>query len=164
MFFNEETLNQNVDTSLDDVVLNKDPETAEGTDNIAKEIEANMQAAALESVSYFEGGEEAVKGFTESAEIQSLVEARKIPKKTFVRLGKADDLTRRENMACLIIAREKNDPLWKQLADIRKKERKTRNQIYARYKNQAKRIARISQKQHIKDMQHMKALPKISLN
>ena len=50
MFFNEETLNQNVDTSLDDVVLNKDPETAEGTDNIAKEIEANMQAAALESV------------------------------------------------------------------------------------------------------------------
>ena len=87
-----------------------------------------------------------------------------MPKKTFVRLGKADDLQRRKNMACLILARENNDPLFKKLAKNRLQERKIRNAIYKRYGNKADRVAKISQKQHIKDMQKMKALPAIQFN
>ena len=85
-------------------------------------------------------------------------------KKTFVRLGKTDDLTRRTNLACLILARENKDPLWKKLAINRVNERKIRNAIYNRYRNKGARIAKLSQKQHIKDMQKMKALPAIKFN
>lgn len=150
-------------SDAEDIVMNKDPETADGIQNIAQEVEDNMQTAAMESLTYFEGREEAVKSFTESAEVQALVEARKMSKKTFVRLGKADDLTRREHMACLIIAREKGDPLFKQLQINRQKERKLRNAIFKRYINQARRVAKLSQKQHVKEMRKMSALPKITI-
>lgn len=152
------------ETKAEDKILDKaNIDTREGQESAAEEVEQLSQTAACEAVTYFEGGEEALKEFTESAEVQGLLEARKMSRKTFVRLGKTDDLTRRKNMACLIIAREKNDPLFKQLAENRKKERKLRNAIYNRYKNQAERIAKISQKKHIKDMQHMKALPKVTI-
>lgn len=147
-----------------DMVLPADPSTPEGAEKIAQDVENACKETALEAVQFFENGEDAVKSYMESAEVQGLLEARKMSRKTFVRLGKSDDLTRRRNMACLIIAREKGDPLFKQLADNRKKEKKLRNAIYNRYKNQAERIAKISQKKHIKDMKTMKALPKITLH
>jgi len=93
-----------------------DPETEEGMDAIAAEVDANMQAAALESVTYFDGGENAQKSFVESAEVQALVEARKMSKKTFVRLNKNDDFTRRAHLASLILARNAKDPLFNKLA------------------------------------------------
>lgn len=151
------------DDAEDKVLDTASVDTPEGEMRVANEVEEHEREAACEAVTYFEGGEEALREFTESADVQGLLEARKMSRKTFVRLGKTDDLTRRKNMACLIIAREKNDPLFKQLADNRKKERKLRNAIYNRYKNQAERIAKISQKKHIKDMQHMKALPKVTI-
>ena len=85
-------------------------------------------------------------------------------KRTFVRLGKNDDLTRRKNMACLIIAREKKDPLFNKLALNRVKERQLRQQIFKKYGHMADRIAKKSQVKHIKDMKKMKALPKIQFN
>ena len=139
-----------------------DPNTEEGMDAIAAEVENNMQAAALESVTYFENGEDAQKAFVESAEVQALVEARKMSKKTFVRLGKNDDLTRRAHLASLIIARNNNDPLFKKLALNRVNERKLRNAIFKKYENKAKLVAKKSQAQHIKTMKKMPALPKIT--
>ena len=154
-----------MDDDTNDVdLVNKDPDTEEGQKAIANEIEDNCRQQALESLTYFENGEQALKEFCNSEEVQALVEARKMPKKTFVRLGKADDLQRRKNMACLILARENNDPLFKKLAKNRLQERKIRNAIYKRYGNKADRVAKISQKQHIKDMQKMKALPAIQFN
>lgn len=149
----------NASTVNDDVdgLVNKNPDTEEGIDNIAKEIESNLQAEVLESLTYFEGGDEAIKEFTQSEEAQILTEARKMSKKTFVRLSKNDDLSRRTNMACLIIAREKKDPLFNKLALNRIKERQLRNQIFQKYKNQAARIAKLSQNKHIKDMKNMPA-------
>lgn len=150
---------------LNDVdVVNKDPDTAEGAESIADEIESNMQQAALENLSFFKNGEEALNEFVNSEEVAALVEARKMTKKTFVRLGKNDDLQRRTNMACLILAREAKDPLFNKLALNRVKERQLRNAIFKKYSSKATRLAKISQKKHIKDMQKMKALPAITMN
>lgn len=146
-----------------DAIVNTDPDTAEGADNIANQVEDLMMQSALEAVTYFENGEEAVKNFTESAEVQGLLEARKMSKKTFVRLGKNDDLTRREHLAAIIIAKEKGDTLFNQLALNRVKERKLRNAIFQKYGNKAKVVAKQSQKKHIKSMQKMPSLPTIKL-
>lgn len=138
-----------------------DPETEEGMKAIMDEIEGNMLAKAMEEVTFFDGGEEAQKAFTESAEVQALVEARKMSKKTFVRLNKNDDFTRRAHLASLILARNAKDSLFTQLALNRVKERKLRAAIFKKYESKAKIIAKKSQAQHIKNMKKMPALPKI---
>lgn len=140
-----------------------DPDTEEGMDAIAAEIENNMQGAALESVTYFDNGEPALKRFMESAEVQAMLEARKMSKKTFVRLNKNDDLTRRAHLASIILARNNKDPLFNQLALNRVKERKLRNMIFKKYESKAKIVAKKSQKQHIAAMRKMPALPKITM-
>ena len=154
------------DVVLDDVdlAIEKDPDTEEGIDSIANDVENLMMQTAMESATYFDGGEEAVKSFTESAEVKALVEGRKLAKKTFVRLGKNDDLKRRAHLASIIIAKEKKDPLFKALALNRVKERKLRNAIFAKYGNKAMMVAKRSQKQHIKVMSKMPALPAIRMN
>lgn len=152
-------LKEDKDLSVDDIIL-ADPEDEEAA---ATEVEANMQAAALESVTYFEGGEDAQKTFAESAEVQALVEARKMSKKTFVRLNKNDDFTRRAHLASLILARNAGDPLFTKLALNRKNERKLRNMIFKKYETKSKAVARKSQAQHIKTMKKMPSLPKITM-
>ena len=139
-----------------------DPETQEGIEAIAAEVEKNMLVAATESVTFFEGGEEAQKSFVESAEVQALVEARKMSKHTFVRLNKNDDFTRRAHLASLILARNANDPLFKKLALNRVKERQLRNAIFKKYESKSRMVAKKSQVNHIKNMKKMPALPKIT--
>lgn len=146
---------------VDIISGNADPETEEGIEAIANEVENNMQSAALESVSYFEGGEDAQKAFMESVEVQALIEARKMSKNTFVRLNKNDDFTRRAHLASLLLARYAKDPLFNKLALNRVQERKLRNSIFKKYESKAKMIAKKSQQQHIKAMKKMPALPKI---
>lgn len=136
----------------------------EEEDAAAIEVEKNMLVAATESVTFFEGGEEAQKTFIESAEVQALVEARKMSKKTFVRLNKNDDFTRRAHLASLILARNAGDPLFKKLALNRVNERKLRGMIFKKYENKARIIAKKSQTQHIKNMKKMPAMPKINFN
>ena len=145
-------------------ILVKDPNTAEGQEAIADEIESNMKSCALENMTYFENGEQALKEFCNSEVVAAMLEARKMSKRTFVRLGQNDDLTRRRNMTCLILAREKKDPLFDKLAKNRIKEREIRSAIYKKYGHMAERIAVLSQKKHIKDMRKMKSLPSIKVN
>ena len=163
MIFGKVIKEETTEVDADDIVL-ADPETEEGLEAIANEVENNMQVAALESVTYFEGGEDAQKAFTESAEVQALVEARKMSKRTFVRLNKNDDYTRRAHLASLILARNANDPLFKKLALNRVNERKLRNLIFKKYETKAKVVAKKSQAKHIKNMKKMPALPKINFN
>lgn len=138
-----------------------DPNTEEGMDAIATEVDNNMQAAALESMTYFDGGEDAQKSFMESAEVQALMEAQKMSKKTYIRLNKNDDLTRRAHLASLILARNAKDPLFNKLALNRVKERKLRTMIFNKYKNKSLMVAKKSQKKHIKTA---KTLPPIRFN
>ena len=133
-------------------------------DDIAREVEANMQQAALENVCFFENGDQALREFVSSEAAEPMLEARKMSKRTFERLGQNDDLTRRRNMTCLILAREKKDPLFDKLAKNRIEEREIRSAIYKKYGHMAERIAVLSQKKHIKDMRKMKSLPSIKVN
>ena len=162
MLFNNVIKESETDTNDIDVLAGTaDPSTEDGENAIAQEVENNMQSAALESMIYFDGGEEAQKSFIESAEVGALVEAQKMSKKTFVRLNKNDDLTRRAHLASLILARNFKDPLFSQLALNRVKERKYRDAIFTKYKVKALAIAKKSQKQHIKTA---KTLPPIRFN
>lgn len=159
-------LKEDAEPTIEDMVF-KDTEgmsPEEAEDIAAVEVEKNMQVAALEAVVYFEGGEEAQKAFAESAEVQALVEARKMSKKTFVRLNKNDDFTRRAHLASLILARNAKDPLFNKLALNRKNERKLRSMIFKKYETKAKVVAKKSQAKHIKSMKKMPSLPKISMN
>ena len=145
----------------EDVNNTNDIDTLAGTsaddeDAMAQEVENAMMSGALEEMSYFNGGEETQKQLLESVEMQALLEARKMGKNTYVRLGKQDDLTRRAHLASLVLARNAKDPLFDQLAKNRVKERKLRNQIFTKYKNKAQLIAKKSQKKHVKTA---KALP-----
>jgi len=144
-----------------DVMSSADQDSPEAIDAAAAEVEGLLTVSAMESVSYFDGGEEAQKGFIESAELQALVEARRMSKNTYVRLNKNDDMTRRTHLASLVLAKNARDPLWNKLALNRVKERQLRRAIFRKYENKAKRVAMRSQKAHIKNMKKMPALPKI---
>ena len=162
MFLNQYITEADAEVSDVDMISGEvDPDTPEGIEVMAAEVETHMTTAALEAVSYFEGGSEAVKTFTESAEVQALVESRRLPKKTFVRLNKMDDLQRRSHLACLVIAKNKKDPLWTKLALNRVKERKLREAIYKKYGSKAAIVARKSQQVHIKNSRMLPSLPKV---
>lgn len=151
-----------VDTLADDG-KDIDPNSSEGITAIAQKVEDLMTASALEASTFFENGEEAVKNFVESAEVTALVEARKMSKKTFVRLSKNDDLQRRKNLSALMLAKEHKDSLWTKWSTARIRERQYRNQIYNKYENKATVVARKSQQQHIKNSRNLPALPKITM-
>lgn len=163
-YLNESDKNVDMDDVIDDMAAaDADPDSPEAMDTAAKEVEALCRESALENASFFENGERAVRNFTESAEVQALVEARKMSKNTFIRLNKNDDLTRRSHLACLVLAKKNNDPLWKKLALNRVKERQLREAIYKKYGNRGNIVAKKSQQVHIKQMRKMPSLPKIKM-
>ena len=79
-----------------------------------------------------------------------MVEAGKLRKKTLVRLGKNDDLTRRETMASLVLAKKNKDPLWDKLALNRVKERELLGKIKQKYSSKATRLAKTGQQEYLK--------------
>ena len=165
MFYNkylEDTIEDLEDNDID-ALLPVDTDTEEGLEQVADEVEDALQRQALESCLYFEGGEEAVKEFMESAEVTAVMEAfpfgNGAKKRTFVNLSRKDDLKRRISVASLAIARHKEDPLFDKWARIRSKERSFRKLIYQKYANQAYKAARISQKKHAAEKKRFPLLP-----
>lgn len=80
-----------------------------------------------------------------------LMEAGKMRKKTLVRLGKNDDLTRRETMAALLLAKKAKDPLFDKLALNRVKEKELLGKIRKKYGHKAGKLAKQGQKDYIKN-------------
>ena len=95
--------------------------------------------------------EEQLNAFLESDLCQTLVEAGKMRKKTIVRLGAKDDLSRRETIAAMELARQHNDPLFEKLRINRIKERELLGKIRAKYGTKASKIAKANQKDYIKN-------------
>lgn len=91
------------------------------------------------------------KAFLESEVCQSLLEAKKMRKNTIVRLGGRDDLSRRETLAALELARQAKDPLWAKLRMNRIKERELLGKIRGKYGTKAARTAKLDQKDYIKN-------------
>lgn len=81
---------------------------------------------------------------------ETLVQEGKLHKKTLVRLSKKDDLTRRQKIIALNLAKENNDPLWDKLALNRVKERELISKIVAKYGNKSQKLAVKSQKDFLK--------------
>lgn len=162
MFFNDiMTEDADLESQEIDAILPQDPDTEEGIDNLADQVEDAMQAQALECADYFEGGEEAIKEFVQSPEVQALINEAfsitgKDKKRTLIRLGRKDDLKRRAHLASLLIAKEKQDPLFTRMARFRFEERKCRKEIFQKYGKQAYKVAKRSQIKHLKERKKFK--------
>jgi hypothetical protein len=97
MFF-DKYLREDADIHADELddIIPVDPDTIEGEEKLADQVEDAMAAQALDTVEFFDGGEDALKEFVESDEVKNVVnEAFGFnKKKTLVRLGRRDELKR----------------------------------------------------------------------
>lgn len=165
MFYDNylEDATEDMGTNDVDELLPADPDTEEGLEKVADQVEDALQRQALEACTYFDGGEEALNNFMESSEVEAYMEAfpfgGAMKKRTFVNLSRKDDLKRRMSVASLTIARDKKDPLFDKWVAVRVKERSYRKMIYQKYKNQAYKAAKISQKKHISEKKKFPSLP-----
>lgn len=76
---------------------------------------------------------------------EQLVQEGRLKNKTFVRLSKKDDLTRRTKMGALLLAKEKNDPLYKKLVINRAKKKELVAKIMQKYGHKGEKVARQAQ-------------------
>lgn len=82
-------------------------------------------------------------------EADVLMEAKKISRRTIVKLNKNDDLTRRTGMAALQLAKDNHDTLWNKLVKNRIQERKLLAAIKKKYANKAQIVARQGQRMYV---------------
>ena len=117
----------------------------------AKEVEMELNMDELLEAFYYDDhysdSDEEKRELLESAD--ALLEAKKISRKTIVRLNKNDDLTRRTGMAALQLAKDNNDALWKKLVKNRIMERKLLAAIKKKYANKAQLAARKGQRAYV---------------
>ena len=96
---------------------------------------------------HYSDSDEEKQELLESSDV--LLEAKKISRRTIVRLNKNDDLTRRTGMAALQLAKDNNDNLWKKLVKNRIMERKLLAAIKKKYANKAQLVARKTQRDYV---------------
>lgn len=89
--------------------------------------------------------------FCESEQAQALVERAVLRKPTLMRLSKEDDEKRRIKLACYQLAKDAKDPNWDKMLKYRALWKKYRALIFKKYAARATRIARIAQKNYIKN-------------
>lgn len=124
-----------------------------GNNNTFLESDLN-RSELLESYIYDEIsklGQETIQEFVHSQQAQAMVEAGIIGKKTLVKLSKVDDLERRIGMAALQLAKDKSDPLFDKLVKVRVKEKELLDQINNKYINKATQVAKIGQRDYLKN-------------
>lgn len=125
-----------------------------GTSTLVMENELKQPEELLESYIYDEISrlsDEKRQEFVNSQEAQGMLEAGLISRKTLVRLSKNDDLERRIGMAAIQLSKESDDALYDQLVKVRIKERELLDKINAKYANRATRVAKIGQKDYLKN-------------
>ena len=89
--------------------------------------------------------------FCESEQAQALLERSVLKKPTLMRLSREDDEKRRIKLACYQLAKDAKDPNWDKMLKYRALWKKYRGLIFKKYATRATRIARIAQKQYIKN-------------
>lgn len=125
-----------------------------GTSTLVMENELKQPEELLESYIYDEISrlsDDKRREFVNSQEAQGMLEAGLISRKTLVRLSKNDDLERRIGMAAIQLSKESDDALYDQLVKVRIKERELLDKINAKYANRATRVAKIGQKDYLKN-------------
>lgn len=149
------SMNQNSFTEDEDTML-----TEEELQEVKDELYATMLAEDLT----LKMDDRERRAFVESEEFAAITENKKFKKNTLIRLNKEDDLTRRAGQASIVIAGKKKDRLFDLLALNRQKERKLRKLIFAKYKTQALRAAKESQREYIKGENRSKIMKASDLN
>jgi hypothetical protein len=119
--------------------------------DVSNQVDMDVNMGELLEAFYFDDhysdSDEEKRELLESADV--LLEAKKISRKTIVRLNKNDDLTRRVSMASLQLAKDNNDTLWKKLVKNRINERKLLSAIRKKYSNKAQIVARKAQSMYV---------------
>lgn len=96
----------------------------------------------------------AKKALLESPEMKEqrdlLEEKGLINKSTVVRLSKSADADRRQQIAVYALAREANDPLWKQFCIAQQKKIAAREAMNRKYHSKATITARVGQRAYLK--------------
>lgn len=121
---------------------------------VVMENELSNVNELLESYIYDElsrNSDEKRQEFVNSDQAQAMIEAGIIGRKTLVKLSKVDDLERRIGMAAIQLSKESNDALYDQLMKVRIKERELLEKINNKYANKATRVAKIGQKEYLKN-------------
>ena len=117
----------------------------------ARDVTMNLNMDELQEAFFYDehyaDSDDEKRELLESADV--LMEAKKISRKTIVRLNKNDDLTRRTGMAALQLAKDNNDSLWKKLVKNRIQERKLLAAIKKKYANKAQIVARQGQRLYV---------------
>lgn len=130
-----------------------------GSDIVGSVCEGVDMNALVEKFLYDDisrGTEEQIKEFCTSSTATALLEKGVFKKPTLMRLGKADDLKRREKLTAFELAKQAKDPLWTQLVKNRKKEKELISKIMKKYGTKSARIAKIAQKDYIKAAKSVK--------
>ena len=116
-----------------------------------KDVTMNLNMDELQEAFFYDDhysdSDEEKRELLENADV--LMEAKKISRRTIVKLNKNDDLTRRTSMAALQLAKDNNDTLWKKLVKNRVQERKLLGAIKKKYANKAQIVARQGQRLYV---------------
>ena len=130
----------------------------------SKDVEMNLNMDELQEAFFYDDhysdSDEEKRELLENAD--TLLEGKKVSRKTIVRLNKNDDLTRRTSMAALQLAKDNNDPLWQKLVKNRIQERKLLAAIKKKYGGKANAAARKGQRAYVSG-QGTKAVPQKKL-
>ena len=92
-----------------------------------------------------------IKNFCESEEAKILTEKAVLRKPTLMRLSKADDERRRVKLMAYKLAKEANDPEWKKLKKFTALRKQSIAKIMQKYGRKAEKLAKIAQKNYIKN-------------
>lgn len=141
---------------FDDEAMNLSAEpdlTTEELDAIANKLYEIMLSEAIAALD-----PETQEAVTESEAFEAFCEAKRFKKKTIVKLNQKDDLQRRTSQAAIIIAGERNDPLFKKLELNRQKEKELLGQIKRKYNSQATKAAKVAQRDFVKDVNKSKVM------
>ena len=106
-----------------------------------------MEACLYDELSHLD--EETRMNFVNSEEAEIMVQEGMISRKSLVKLTKNDDLSRRTTMAAFDMAKKNNDAMWKQLVELRKKEKKLIIAIVKKYASTARKTAIEGQKEYV---------------
>ena len=131
------------------------------SDNIRDEdfgidMDALVEAFIIDDLTH-NYGEDTIKEFCAAGGVgEALLEAKVLSnKRTLMRLSKESDLKRREVIAAIRMAREKNDPLFAKLIKHKLLFKQNRQKIMAKYGSRASKAAIVGQKEYIKRMKNV---------
>lgn len=132
------------------MVMNNNSFGDDDRNYIPTEDTVNLMVEAMVLESLLTLDDESKVELIESGTLALCEKSNLINRKTIVKLNKNDDIDRRQTMAAMAIAREKNDPLWGKFLFYRMKSKELKSKMKDKYSTKSLVAARVAQKDYIK--------------